>query len=110
MNNPYYMNNNQPQGTQSINQNPYITAPFPQYSAQSTTPESLQKKSTATSEFVKGALIGAAVTWLLTNDKVQNALFKTAATTSSFFQEGMEEMKERFEDAKAEVSAANFEE
>lgn len=56
-----------------------------------------------TSSFVKGALIGAAATYLLTNENVQKNIFKLFAKGSSMLQAGMEEMKERMEDAKAEL-------
>ena len=59
------------------------------------------------SDFIKGALIGAAAAYLLTNKKVQESLFKTVAKGSSMFQMGMEELKERYEDAQAEIDAAN---
>lgn len=55
------------------------------------------------SDFVKGALIGAAAAYLLSNKKVQESLFKTVAKGSSMFQMGMEELKERYEDAQAEL-------
>jgi len=57
------------------------------------------------SDFVKGALIGAAAAYLLTNKKVQESLFKTVAKGSSMFQMGMEELKERYEDAQAELDS-----
>lgn len=40
--------------------------------------------------------------------KYKMHFFKTAAKTSSMFQMGMEEVKERFEDAKAEVATENM--
>lgn len=58
-----------------------------------------------TKQFVIGALIGAVGAYLLTNEKAQKALFKTVAKGTQAFQAGIEEMKERFEDAKAELSA-----
>lgn len=57
------------------------------------------------SDFVKGALIGAAAAYLLTNKKLQESLFKTVAKGSSVFQMGMEELKERYEDAQAELES-----
>lgn len=53
--------------------------------------------------FVKGALIGAAATVLLTNESVQKAVMKTFAKGTQMFQTGVEELKERFEDVKAEM-------
>ncbi len=57
------------------------------------------------SDFLKGALIGAAAAYLLSNKKVQESLFKTVAKGSSMFQMGMEELKERYEDAQAEFES-----
>lgn len=58
-----------------------------------------------TKQFVVGALIGAVGAYLLTNEKAQKNLFKTIAKGTEMFQAGIEEMKERFEDAKAELAA-----
>lgn len=107
MRNPYYnnaqMNNQQPM------YNPYITNTNNNMGANQPPPPAANA-SNGTGDFIKGALIGAAVTYLITNDKVQSALFKTAAKTTQLFQVGMEEIKERFEDAKAEVAAENYQE
>lgn len=56
-------------------------------------------------DFVKGALIGAAVTFLLTNKNAQETIFKAASKGSELFQAGMEELKERYEDARAQMEA-----
>lgn len=58
-----------------------------------------------TKQFVIGALIGAVGAYVLTNEKAQKNLFKTIAKGTEMFQAGIEEMKERFEDAKAELAA-----
>jgi len=58
-----------------------------------------------TENFIKGALIGAVGAYLLTNENAQKTIFKTVAKGTEMFQAGMEEMKERFEDAKAEMEA-----
>jgi len=58
-----------------------------------------------TNDFIKGALIGAVATYILTNESAQKAIFKTIAKGSEMFQAGIEEMKERMEDAKAEIEA-----
>ena len=58
-----------------------------------------------TKKFVIGALIGAVGAYVLTNEKAQKAIFKTVAKGSQASQMGIEEMKERFEDAKAELAA-----
>lgn len=58
-----------------------------------------------TQKFLLGALIGAAGAYLLTNENAQKNLMKAIAKGSTLFQAGIEEMKERFEDAKAEIEA-----
>lgn len=56
-------------------------------------------------DFLKGAFIGAVATFILTNKDAQKAIFKGFAKISSLFEMGVEELKERYEDAKAEVDA-----
>ncbi len=55
--------------------------------------------------FWKGALLGAAVTLLITNESVQKGVVKTVSKLTAAAQTGIEEMKEKFEDAKAEAQA-----
>lgn len=55
--------------------------------------------------FVKGALIGAAAAYLLTNESVQRTLIKSVVRTWSLVQSSVEEVKERFQDAEAEIQA-----
>ena len=43
--------------------------------------------------FCKGALIGAAVTYLLTNKNAQETIFKAFGKGSELFQAGIEELK-----------------
>ncbi|MDR2635749.1 MAG: YtxH domain-containing protein [Campylobacteraceae bacterium] len=57
-------------------------------------------------DFVVGALIGAGITYVLTNEKASKILLKTVAKGTGFLQAGFEELKERFEDAKAEIEEA----
>lgn len=57
------------------------------------------------SNFWKGALLGAAVTLLVTNESVQKGVIKTVSKLTAAAQCGVEEMKEKFEDAKAEAKA-----
>ena len=57
------------------------------------------------SQFWKGALLGAAVTLLVTNESVQKGVVKTVSKLTLAAQSGIEEMKEKFEDAKAEAEA-----
>lgn len=56
--------------------------------------------------FVRGALIGAAATWLLTNEQVQQAAIRALVRFQASVQGGFEELKERFRDAEAELHAA----
>jgi hypothetical protein len=56
-------------------------------------------------DFVVGALIGAGIAYVLTNEKASKAVLKTLAKGTNFLQAGFEELKERFEDAKAEIEA-----
>jgi hypothetical protein len=46
------------------------------------------------SEFWKGALVGAAAVLLLTNDTVQDALFKTGAKAKAAVQSGADKLKQ----------------
>jgi hypothetical protein len=46
-------------------------------------------------EFWKGALVGAAAVLLLTNDQVQDALFKSGAKAKSAVESGAEKLKKR---------------
>lgn len=56
-------------------------------------------------DFIKGVLIGAVATFILTNENAQRAIFKGFAKVSGLFEAGIEELKERYEDAKAEVNS-----
>lgn len=56
-------------------------------------------------DFIIGTLIGAAASFILTNENAQKALLKGFAKLSSLFEMGVEELKERYEDAKAEVNS-----
>jgi hypothetical protein len=51
------------------------------------------------SEFWKGALIGAAAVLLLTNESVQNVLFKTGAKAKEAVTSGVEKVKKTARDA-----------
>ncbi len=59
----------------------------------------------STQKFLIGVAIGAIGAYLLTNENAQKKLLKAVAKGSELFQTGIEEMKERFEDAKAEIEA-----
>jgi len=100
-NNPYInngMNQQQAPVEQTTNTNPY-------YNAQPTPPVQNPTSSFDTGNFLKGALIGAVGAYLLTNEDAQKKIFKTFAKGADMFGAGIEEMKERLEDAKAELEA-----
>lgn len=56
-------------------------------------------------DFVRGMAIGAAVTYVLTNETVQKAIFRGIAGIVGTVQGGIEEIKERYNDAEAELHA-----
>lgn len=58
--------------------------------------------------FLKGLLIGAAAAYVLTNEDVQRTAIKGVVKVWSFLQGGLEEIKERFHDAEAELHAAEL--
>ncbi len=108
-NNPYIGQNNA-NNLQDNNmnngrkQNPY----YQQNQQQAQQPVSIVDsmfKSFDTQNFLKGALIGAVGAYLLTNENAQKTIFKTIAKGTDMFSIGVEEMKERMEDAKAELEA-----
>lgn len=55
--------------------------------------------------FWKGAILGAGVALLATSETVQKAVVKTVSKGMAAASAGVEELKEKFEDAKAEVEA-----
>lgn len=59
--------------------------------------------------FLKGLLIGAAAAYILTNESVQRTAIKGAVKAWSLMQGGVEEIKERFHDAEAELRAESGE-
>lgn len=62
------------------------------------------------SRFIKGALVGGLAAYLLTNENIQQSAIKGAVKVWSLLQGGLEEMKERFRDAEAELHAAQAQE
>ena len=103
-NNPYINNAINQQQTaveQTPNTNPYYNTQTTQVS------QPVQNPTTTfdTGNFLKGALIGAVGAYLLTNEDAQKKIFKTFAKGADMFGAGIEEMKERLEDAKAELEA-----
>lgn len=115
--------NTQNGGTAAVNAttaqpNPYYQMPNPYYQngmsqMQQNYPGAAQQNSTSApggstfnaTQLLTGALIGAAATYLLTNENVQKSLFKGVAAMSDLLSGGLDELKERFEDAKAEYEA-----
>lgn len=60
-----------------------------------------------TAGFLKGVVIGGAIGYILTNEKAQQAIFKAIVKAGNMINIASEELKERFEDAKAEFAAQN---
>ena len=106
-----YINTNNKVNTQVPNQNlglqnvnPYINTQVSTDSATSATANSLLG-TFDTQKFLIGAIVGAAGVYLMTNEKAQKAIFKTFAKGTAMITAGIEEMKERYEDAQAELEA-----
>ena len=98
--------NSRPKNLQNgvnINQNPYINQNFnPLQTPQQIAPT---QSTFSNGDFIKGALLGAAVTYFLTNKNAQEGLFKAFGKGSELFSAGIEELKERYEDAKAQMQS-----
>ena len=91
----------------NINQNPYINQNVNQNAIQNINQTPMVPVQTGfnSGDFIKGALIGAVATYLLTNKGAQEAIMKTVGKGSELFSAGIEELKERYEDAKAQMQA-----
>lgn len=63
-------------------------------------------QSPRSGRFLQGLLIGGVAAYLLSNEQVQQSVIRSAVRVWSTVQGGMEEMKERFRDAEAELHAA----
>lgn len=102
---------NSNQENMNINHNPYINQTNPQQgqvnpmNGQNNQQNQQNKFAYNNGDFLKGALIGAAVTFLLTNKGAQGSIMKAASKGTELFQAGMEELKERYEDAQAAMKA-----
>lgn len=57
----------------------------------------------ANTRLIKGALIGAAAAYLLTNENVQQTAIRSVVKIWNLARSGAEELKERFQDAHAEI-------
>jgi len=103
--NPYINNQNTNMTQTPVNQNTDVNV-NPYYNTNTQVSAPVQPASTFdTGNFLKGALIGAVGAYLLTNEDAQKKIFKTFAKGADMFGAGIEEMKERMEDAKAELEA-----
>ena len=87
----------------NINQNPYINSGVNQnFIGQNTNSQAQnQSNSFLNGDFIKGALIGAVATYILTNKNAQESIFETINKVKNLATAGFEELKERIEDAKA---------
>ncbi len=70
-----------------------------------TTATSIFNLDAQSSTFWKGAFIGAAAALLVTNESVQKGVVKVVSGVTAAAQSGVEEIKEKYEDAKAEAQA-----
>ncbi|WP_178139628.1 YtxH domain-containing protein [uncultured Campylobacter sp.] len=55
--------------------------------------------------FVKGLVLGGIAAYVLTNPKAQECVFKAIIKGGELINAGIEELKERFEDVKAELDS-----
>ena len=109
-----YLNNNQQPNQNMQEQTDTTTTVNPYMKSNQQTNQLIQANqsnskllgSLSTGEILTGALVGAAATYILTNDNVQKTLFKGILSINEILSGGIDEMKERFEDAKAEHEAA----
>lgn len=104
-NNMYDPNIENTRVVNNLQQNPYINQNNTAAPAENTTVTQTNSSLFNNGDFIKGALLGAAVTFLLTNKNAQNTIFGAIAKGNEFFQAGMEELKERYEDMKAQKEA-----
>lgn len=102
-----------PQATFGPITSPWAPGYYPQgsYAPVAPPPSNALPATTAASHltnprFLKGALFGAVAAYVLSNETVQQNAIKTAVRAWSMVQGGVEEMKERFRDAEAELHAA----
>nr|WP_321400890.1 hypothetical protein [uncultured Desulfobacter sp.] len=83
---------------------PVATA-VPQNAAAPPAPSTFLGLNVGSSTFWTGAILGAGVALLVTSETVQKAVVKTVSKGMAAASAGVEEFKEKFEDAKAEVEA-----
>ncbi|AGA32309.1 hypothetical protein TVNIR_0608 [Thioalkalivibrio nitratireducens DSM 14787] len=94
-------------GAAQFQQPPMFYAPVPPTPAHNSPPPTSALPGNP--RFIKGALVGAVAAYLLTNETVQQNAIRTAVRAWSMLQGGIEEMKERFRDAEAELHASEAE-
>lgn len=93
-------------GPQGYGYGPYATQPQMPQPSQQPAPAAGNGLLPFTSDsFLKGALIGAAAAYILTNENVQQSMIKGTVKAWHLLQGGVEEVKERFQDAEAELMA-----
>ena len=87
----------------NINQNPYINSGVNQNFIGQNPNNQIQNQSNSflNGDFIKGALIGAVATYILTNKNAQESIFETINKVKNLATAGFEELKERIGDAKA---------
>lgn len=76
-----------------------MTTNLPQYLSRSSVTGVLRDRY-----FLGGLAVGSVVTLVLANPDVQRALFRGVARVALVARSGLEEIKERFHDAEAEVA------
>jgi len=108
LSNPYINQNQLPMNANGIANNPYINQNANVQNDPNAMDANTQNDSFLNGDFVKGALIGAGVAFLLTNKTTQQAIFNGVSKGSELVQAGIEELKERMEDAKAQMEAKEF--
>jgi len=109
LSNPYINQNQLPMNANGIANNPYVNQNANvQNDPNNQMMQNAQNDSFINGDFVKGALIGAGVAFLLTNKTTQEAIFNGFSKGSELVQAGIEELKERMEDAKAQMEAKEF--
>ena len=107
-NNPYINNMNTPIANNTgMQNNPYINQNANNMNNQMPV-DAQNNDSFVNGDFVKGALIGAGIAFLLTNKTTQKAIFNGFSKGSELVQAGIEELKERMEDAKAQMETKEF--
>jgi len=77
----------------------------PQNPAAPPAPSTFLGLDAGSSTFWTGAILGAGLALLVTSETVQKAVVKTVSKGMAAASAGVEEFKEKFEDAKAEVEA-----